>query len=216
MERSNLGIVIPAYNESENIKAIINSIKPYGIPIVVDDGSSDNTGDISRSLGAIVFNHSRKLGYDEALSSGLETAHELGLEYAITMDADGQHAAEDIKKIKKLLLTADIVVGVRDKKARVSEYLFGFFTNKAYGIKDPLCGMKGYKMLSFKFINLRNSYKSIGTEMLLRGLKEGLKVEQIKLTHNGKRNGRSKLGGSIRSNSMIIISLLQAINKFWK
>ena len=58
MERSKLGIVIPAYNESKNIKNIIESIKPYGIPIVVDDGSLDDTAEISRNSGRFTFNTS--------------------------------------------------------------------------------------------------------------------------------------------------------------
>tara|TARA_B100000686_G_C16799706_1_gene985066 strand:- start:2181 stop:2828 length:648 start_codon:yes stop_codon:yes gene_type:complete len=215
MERSKLGIVIPAYNESKNIKNIIESIKPYGIPIVVDDGSLDDTAEISRNSGAIVCNHKNNLGYDQALNSGLNAVDELGLDYAITMDADGEHAAKDIEKIKELLLTSDIVVGIREKKARISEYLFGLYTNRTYGIKDPLCGMKGYKMLSYKNISNKNSYKSIGTELLLKGLDAGLRVEQIRLTHYAKRKGKPKLGGFIKSNILIFTSLFRAINRYF-
>jgi glycosyltransferase involved in cell wall biosynthesis len=215
VDRSQIGIIIPAFNESQNIKSVIESIMPLGIPIVVDDGSTDDTSAVAKNLGAIVFQHPKNLGYDKALKSGFDTVDDLGLEYAITMDADGQHAAIDILKVIDHLAEADIVIGVRKKKARISESIFAFFTYRSFGILDPLCGMKGYKMVSSRKYNKILDYKSIGTQPLLEGLNAGLTIDQVKLAHSKDRIGKSKLGGSIRSNASIFLSLIRAWKRYF-
>ena len=81
MDKHRVGIVIPAFNESATISGIVESVSKYGIPIVVDDGSEDNTAELSSKSGAVVTSHKRNLGYDEALNSGFKKVAEMEVEF---------------------------------------------------------------------------------------------------------------------------------------
>ena len=70
MDRSRIGIVIPAFNESATIAKIVEAVTKYGVPIVVDDGSTDNTGILASKAGASLVSHRCNHGYDTALDSG--------------------------------------------------------------------------------------------------------------------------------------------------
>ena len=76
--RFEVAIVIPAYNEANTIRQVIRSISDYGVVIVVNDASEDNTGFVAAKAGAIVINHEVNHGYDKALESGFMRADELG------------------------------------------------------------------------------------------------------------------------------------------
>ena len=70
MENTEIAIVIPAYNESSTIQNLIYSVSKYGIVIVVDDGSTDNTAYLAKIAGANVISQSNK-GYDKAISADM-------------------------------------------------------------------------------------------------------------------------------------------------
>ena len=91
---------IPAYNEEKNIAKIIVELKKVADEILVcDDGSTDSTSVIAESLGAIVIKHSKNLGYGSAIRSIFLKSKEINAELLVTIDADGQHNTEDIKKV---------------------------------------------------------------------------------------------------------------------
>ena len=85
--------MIPAYNEERTMAEVIRGVISSGTPIVVDDHSRDQTASIAEVEGAVVVRHSRNGGYDAALNLGFSKAVELGVEYIVTLDADGQHEA---------------------------------------------------------------------------------------------------------------------------
>ena len=91
MDRSRVAIVIPAFNEEKTISKVVRAANKFGKSIVVNDGSKDNTGEIAKRSGAIVFMHKINLGYDAALNTGFKKAAKLKFDYIITLDADGQH-----------------------------------------------------------------------------------------------------------------------------
>ncbi len=207
MERYSLAIIIPAFNESDTITNIVKNCLKYGDVFVINDGSKDNTGLKASKCGAIVLNHNFSKGYDKAINTGFNYATQKNYQYILTIDADGQHDPKEIPHIvKKLELGADIVVGNRDKKGRIAEYFFSFYTKLFWNISDPLSGLKAYKIKLCKKIGYFDSYDSIGTEILLFALKNGMKVleHDIKIK---KRNGRSRFGSSLKANFKIIRSL---------
>src|SRR5271166_5984567 len=91
VERSRIAIIVPALNEAATIGPVLARVKQYGSPIVVDDGSGDETAQLARAAGAAVVTHAVNQGYDAALNSGFAYAARMGCAYAITIDADGQH-----------------------------------------------------------------------------------------------------------------------------
>lgn len=211
MDRSELGIVIPAFNEEQSIAEVVRGVATYGIPIVVNDFSDDNTEGIAVNAGAVVISHDRNKGYDAALNSGFKKASELNCGYAITVDADGQH---DVSLLAKFIChlegSADLVLGVRDRKQRLSEYVFSWVTRLLYGVKDPLCGMKGYNMKLYEDLGHFDSFGSIGTELALYGLKKGCKFEQVYIMTKS-RIGRPRFGNIILANYKIFRAMLLSL-----
>ena len=174
MDRSRIGIVIPAFNESATIAAVVVLAKNYGMPIVVDDGSSDATAELAICNGAVVVAHKRNYGYDGALNSGFIKAVEIGCEVIVTVDADGQHDPSLLQLfIDRIEAGADVVVGVRSRKQRLAEHMFAMYTNLRFRIKDPLCGMKAYRATVFGALGHFDSYNSIGTELSMYAAKKG-------------------------------------------
>ena len=174
MEKLKIAIIIPAFNEENTISRVINSIKSYGIPIVVNDASTDRTETVANDAGAIVINHIHNEGYDKSLDSGFKKADALNCNYVVTFDADGQHDSNAIPLfINELKNGFDLVLGFRTKKQRFSELLFSFFTRNRLGWRDPLCGMKGYNIKLYKELGYFDSYNSIGTELAFFGILNG-------------------------------------------
>lgn len=199
--------VIPALNEEVAIERVVRAVMPYAVPIVVDDGSSDHTALIARNAGAVVVVHASNMGYDAALESGLFRSIELGFEYAITMDGDGQHMPETLELFKqKLTEGADLVVGVRDKHQRFAETIFALVGRYLWGVEDPLCGMKGYRLKLLSKVGHFDSYQSIGTEFTLHAARAGYRIEQVPVTTRDRR-GTSRFGVGMLANWKILKSL---------
>ena len=211
MDRSRVGIVIPALNESVTIESVVKAAGIYGVPIVVDDGSVDSTSELAMGAGAVVVSHSQNRGYDFALNSGFQKAAELGAEIIITLDADGQHDPSLIQKfIDKIDAGADVVIGARNERQRVSEHLFAWYTNLRFGIKDPLSGMKAYRKMVYESLGHFDSYNSIGTELMIFAAKNHLKISQI-LINVRERKGQSRFGQMLSGNYKIMRAMLLSI-----
>ena len=203
-----VAIVIPAFNESDAIAAVVAKISIYGVPIVVNDGSTDNTEQLALATGAIVISHDVNIGYDAALATGLAKAVTEEFDYAITVDGDGQHEPSCIEDVlNELFYGADLVVGNRDKCQRLSESLFAWFTRILWRISDPLCGLKGYRLSKLKGVGSLCSYRSIGTELAIRGVRSGWKVRQVPVTMID-RKGQSRFGSGFYANWLIFRAML--------
>lgn len=206
MERHRVGIVIPALNEAGTVAAIVSGAIQYGLPIVVDDGSSDETGALAEASGAVVVRIETTAGYDEALNSGFLRAEQLGCKYVITLDADGQHDPGILGQFIQMLDEgADLVVGVRDRYQRISEYVFSWIALRKWGIQDPLCGLKAYKLDLYRELGHFDSYSSVGTELAIHAARNLKSIAQVAVrTRN--RMGASRFGG-ISANKKILRAL---------
>jgi glycosyltransferase involved in cell wall biosynthesis len=99
LESSDVLCIIPARNESRSIGSVIESLVENGFQVLcVDDGSTDATGEIAASCGAMVLTHSINLGQGAALESGFEVIRKRHIEAkaVATFDADGQHSVKDL------------------------------------------------------------------------------------------------------------------------
>ncbi len=211
MGRFNLAIVIPAYNEEKTIGKIIKLVDNYGKIIVINDGSTDSTYAIASNLGAEIVNHETNRGYDSALISGFNFSLKSDFDYMVTIDADGQHKPGDIEKyLNDLNKGKECVVGVRDKKQRISEYLFSIYTKLFWKIDDPLCGMKAYNLNAFKKLKNSKIEKLIGTQFLMFALRNNFNIGQINIKQN-KRIDIPRFGSSLSSDFLIMGALIKVI-----
>lgn len=208
MDRSEVAVIIPAHNERLTIGEVVAGVSPYGIPIVVDDASTDGTGEAARKQGAAVVTLRSNAGYDGALNAGFRRAHELGVHYAVTFDADGQHRADQIPAfLQQLVKGADVVFGIRPRPARIGERLFGWYARARFGVSDPLCGMKGYRMTVYSARGHFDSYESIGTELALFSVRKGLPFAQVRIPIE-ERTDTPRFGRLLRANWRLLRALI--------
>jgi glycosyltransferase involved in cell wall biosynthesis len=211
MERCRVGVVIPALNEVETICSVVTEVSQYGIAIVVDDGSTDNTGKVAESAGALVIQTKVNGGYDAALNLGFAHAEKLGCEYIITLDADGQHDPALVRSfIAELDAGADLVIGIRDRRQRFAEHIFAWVAALAWGMRDPLCGAKAYRMDTYQELGHFDSYNSIGTELAIYSAKRGKRIQQM-YVQTRERNDASRFGWSISANQKILRALWRGV-----
>ncbi len=116
-----VSVVIPAYNEGPVIAEIITALAaagPWREIIVVDDGSSDGTGDHAARAGAIVVRHPYNKGNGAAVKSGIRTASG---EYILIIDGDGQHSPADARRIVARLGEYDLVIAARSSSTQATQ-----------------------------------------------------------------------------------------------
>ena len=114
-----VAVVIPVYNHGRTVRKVACDAIALGFPLfVVNDGSVDETGDALRELeGATVIHHEVNLGKGAALLTGMRAAFAEGARWALTLDADGQHAPQDAASLLEALQTAQcasLVIGCRE------------------------------------------------------------------------------------------------------
>src|SRR5438128_915964 len=114
IEVKNVWVVIPAYNEEEIIRSVVDSLQDYNV-VVVDDCSKDETSWRLDGTHAHVLRHIVNLGQGAALQTGITYALHHGAEYVVTFDADGQHQPDDIPYLLAPLVVEDydVTLGTR-------------------------------------------------------------------------------------------------------
>ena len=211
MEFNTLAIIIPAFNEAETVSKVIESVSSFGTIIVVDDASTDCTADVARLSGAITVRHENNLGYEQALNTGFERAHALGMDYIITMDADGQHNAVCVEKFALALKeNYQLVLGIRPKMQRFSEKVFQLFATAIWGWRDPLCGLKGYSIELYRNVGCFDRYQSAGIELAFIGISNGCNFKQIEISIS-ERLDTPRFASALRANWRILRSLIRIL-----
>lgn len=144
MDRPSLAVVIPCHNEAATLEAVLRRAAGHAALLVVDDRSTDGSAAIARACGAQVLASARP-GYDGALETGLRKAFDDGYRFVVTMDADGEHDPEVLAAFDRAFRDgAELICGYRRRPQRAAEYLVAAIAGVRFGIRDLLCGMKGY------------------------------------------------------------------------
>ena len=205
---------IPAYNEEENIAKIISQLKDVTQSIIVcDDHSTDNTNKIAKSLGVDVVTHSKNMGYGSAIKSIFAKAKEIDSDVLVTMDADGQHRIEDLKKILEPILsgTVDVCIGSRflgknvenvPSYRKVGIKVLTKLTNVSLkeAITDSQSGFRAYAKKAISEIIPTDSGMAISNEILLKASSLNLRIGEVPIvvlydgdtsTHNPVSHGTS-------------------------
>ena len=197
---------LPAYNEEKNIAKIIVYLKKIADQIIVcDDGSDDSTSMIAKSLGVIVINHPKNLGYGSAIKSIFLKAKEIDADVLVTIDADGQHKIEDVEKVVKPIVDghADISIGSRFLKEgdTVPNYrklgikVITKVTNSSLSdkITDAQSGFRAYNKKVLQSLTPSDSGMGISTEILIKSSNLGLKIAEVptKIQYEGETSSQN-------------------------
>ena len=213
MDKKKITVIIPALNEENTISRVVREVKQYADEvIIVDDASTDRTAAISRQEGAVVVSHKKNQGYDKSIDDGFVLAAERGATVVVTFDADGQHKAEDITRFVGLILNneADVVVGKRPYRPRITEHLFAFISKIRLNIDDPLCGFKAYHIKVYKDVGYFDRVSSIGTQLVFAAKKRGYKIVQKKIMLN-PREDMTRFGHGIKANWKIFKAIIRTL-----
>ena len=220
--KSELLIIIPAYNEEENIEAVVTFIQQnynqYDY-IVVNDGSKDRTADICRQNGYELLNLPINLGLAGAFQAGLKYAYLKGYSYAIQFDADGQHRPEFIEPIlERIKQGYDIVIGSRfvnlkkgNSLRMVGSKMITVAIKMTTGIRvsDPTSGMRMFSRNMIKeFAQNLNYGPEPDTVSYL--LKNGAKISEVPVRMEERQAGESylNLANSGKYMMKMLISIL--------
>lgn len=171
MSKLKVCVVIPAYNEAPVIKDVVkditNALKKatYDFEVVVvNDGSSDNTAAQAQKSGATVINHILNTGAGGATATGLSYANQNGFDIAVTMDADGQHAAEDVTK------------GIREIQKQNADLLIGSRLINAEGMsRSKQLGNKGLSMITFLLFGTNTTDSQSGLRLFSKRALQNLR-----------------------------------------
>ena len=139
-----ISVVIPAYNEATRIGDVVCEARRYADEvIVVDDGSTDETSAVARAAGARVVRQANA-GYITAVKQGFRQARGA---IVATMDADGEHRAEDIPHLVAPILEgkADLVLGRRPQIVRLSERFLNWLTSFQVKVSDSGTGFRALR-----------------------------------------------------------------------
>ena len=224
--RKELLIVIPAYNEEDNIKTVVEDIREnysqYDY-LVVNDGSKDKTAEICRKNNYELLDLPVNLGLAGAFQAGLKYAYEKGYSYAIQFDADGQHRPEFIESmLVKIKEGYDIVIGSRflhDRKGRSLRMLGSKMITVAIKlttgvrISDPTSGMRMFsKEMIKEFAKNLNYGPEPDTISFL--LKNGAKVAEVQVEMDERQFGESYLNmvGSMKYMAKMLLSIFVVQN----
>jgi glycosyltransferase involved in cell wall biosynthesis len=225
MNNEKILIIIPAYNEEENIKNVILSLKQENSNftcLVINDGSKDNTQREAEATGqAIVIQLPSNLGIGGAVQTGFKYALYNNYDYAIQFDGDGQHLPTEISKILAPLYKneCDACIGSRFIKRtdgfqstfmrRLGIKFFGALNNLLIKqkITDSTSGFRAYKKNTIAFLaaHYPTDYPEPETIILLG--KNGFTIKEVSVEMQERQGGNSSISGLKSAHYMIKVSL---------
>lgn len=204
-----VAVVVPAYNEAENVGAVVDSlpatVRGYTVdPLVVSDGSSDGTANRAARTDAAVVEHPINQGQGGAIKTGFEIASQRGADIVVTVDADGQHPVDQLDDLVAPIDEdrADYVVGSRylgkdrsdNGPVRTSGIrVFTALVNLVAGLEVTDCtngfrAIRGSRLDDLTLVEERFS----APEMLIEARKNGLRIVEIPVTIAQRQQGETK------------------------
>jgi hypothetical protein len=219
-------VIIPAYNEADNLKELLQRIprkikeKNVGV-LVIDDGSKDNTKDVVLQAGHLVAQNKINRGQGAASRLGYDVLLRNNIKIGVTMDADNQQMPEEVERLVEPVLNNeyDLVIGSRVlgttyKNTMLRSMGVFFFTrlvNMATGLKLTDCssGFKAFNVSRMSELNLREAQFQ-STEVILEAAKKGLRIGEVPMTVLERKYGTSKKGTDLKYGLFFAKTLLKS------
>ena len=202
-----LAVIVPAYNEAENLPSTLSRMPRSQVPsmriIVVDDGSTDGSAEVSRQHGAdMVVTHPRNLGLGAALRTGLQAARAMDARSAVYVDADGEYPPEQIPELIAPVDAgeADYVLGSRYLGARERQPLIRGIANRLFTwllciasgrrITDGQTGFRAFSRRALECAEIIHDY-NYAQVLTLDLLKKGMRLKEVPISYRFRTKGKS-------------------------
>ncbi len=215
-------VVIPTYNESESIGALLDALKKLPLDIlIIDDGSPDGTAHICRVHGVEVISRESKLGLGSAYRTGFALSLERGYKNIIQMDADGSHQVSDLVTMMEWIGSSELLIGSRwvadgaiVNWSKFREYLSkgaNAYANAllSLGVRDTTSGFRIYDaelLQRMDIAAIQSEGYCFQIEMTRRALARGATVGEIPITFIERAHGVSKMSFSIALEAVLRIT----------
>ncbi len=188
-KRNRVAIVIPVYNHGTRIGDVMRQVSSLGFPVfVVDDGSTDETAAILSSVeGVTVLRHSQNMGKGAALLTGFQEA-EKNFEWALTLDADGQHKPEDAENLLQAVAEGQRPIVVGNRQGMDGEHVpwtsrfgrtfsnFWVWVSGGPPINDSQSGFRLYPLPESLALDVRARRFQFEVEILVKANQQGIPV----------------------------------------
>ena len=212
--RDRVAVVVPAYNEEDNIGQVLPRI-PASVcgletaVLVVDDGSRDRTGEIAREYGAAVARHATNLGGGAALRTGYRLMVDSGARIVVTLDADGQHRPEEMDRLVGPVAdgTVDLahgsrVLGHAEANTMAREMGIIFFNRLVSlitrtKVSDCSNGYRAVRAAVLPQLVLRQEQFHT-SEFMIEAIKRGVPATEVAVTVDRRLHGHSKKPAVLR------------------
>ena len=212
--RGKVAVVIPAYNEADNIGYVLDRMPPVACGVqtavlVVDDGSRDGTDEVAAEHGAAVARHVTNRGGGAALRTGYRLMVESGAEVVVTLDADGQHLPSEMERLVKPVLDGEVdvahgsrVLGEADRNHLARELGIVFFNRLVSlitrtRVTDCSNGYRAVRTAVLPQLVLRQEQFHT-SEFMIEAIKRGIPAREVPVTVERRLHGHSKKPAVVR------------------
>ena len=191
---------MPAYNEERYIGTLVLQAKQFvDQVIVIDDGSTDNTSEIARLAGAILYRNTTREGKGAAIQKILTEIRKTMPDVLVLLDADSQHNPHEIPNIiKPILGGSDLVIGSREAQADKTPFyrrigqkilLRSVSTISKQKLTDSESGFRALSSKAISEIHLTENGFAVESEMLAKATEKGLKIAEVPISNIYTRDG---------------------------
>ncbi len=220
--------VVPAYNESDTIVAVVESLREHAPDfdvLVIDDGSTDDTGQRAQAAGARVLQLPFNLGIGGAVQAGIKYADEHGYQYMVQVDGDGQHDPGEIDKLFAALDgpgRADMICGTRFAtetgyiapiSRRTGIHVFAFLLSRLLGqpVTDPTSGFRLYNRRAIALFarDYPHDYPEVEAVLMLHHHRLTMHEVPVRMYQRG--GGVSSITGSGKSTYYMVKVMLAVL-----
>jgi glycosyltransferase involved in cell wall biosynthesis len=226
-------VFVPAWNEEENLPAVLDELR-QGLPqadvLVVDDGSTDGTAEVAREHGAEVISFRTNLGLPSGIAAGYGYASEHGYAFCGRVDADGQHPVEELARLLERVRSGacDVAVGSRFASGDgFAPYRYRPSAARRFGTAllrrsmkvvlrrpflDATSGMYAANAKALPTLARPYTTEAPEVQALLRLQDEGLRVDEVPVNMRPRASGESKLQG--KKSLLVVLTVIATLLGF--
>ncbi len=217
-------VAIPALNEARYLQTLLQDISAY-FPVdhilVVNDGSTDETGSIARRAGVNIIEHSRNLGKGAAIRSALYFAQKYSFAWVLFLDGDGQHPVSFVPQFLQHIQTghADLVLGNRHSRSQtmplhrqLSNGITSIMVSLSAGgqrIYDSQCGFRAIRLKTLHGISLSENGFQLESELLIKIGRTRARIQHVPIStqYRGEHSSIHLVGDTLKFIKLFISSL---------